>query len=141
MRNKGKELGLLRIIDANYNRAKEATRVAEEIARFHLRDSRLTSRFKRIRHDLTKALLGFKVPYRDLVEARHSEEDVGRMGFIRDKRHPRWKDLMLSNLKRAQEASRVLEEVSKMVEPAKAPSFQRLRFRFYELEKESIRKF
>ncbi len=132
---------LLRVIDANYNRAKEAARVAEDIARFFLRDRRLTGRLKRVRHDLTKALLGFKVPYRDLVEARHSEEDVGRAGLIRDKRHPGWRDLMLSNLKRAQEATRVLEEISKMVEPGKAPSFQRIRFRFYELEKESLRKF
>lgn len=132
---------LLRVIDANYNRAKEAARVAEDIARFFLRDARLTARFKRVRHDLTKALLGFKVPYRDLVEARDSKEDVGRAGFIRDKKHPRWKDLMLSNLKRAQEAARVLEEISKMVEPRRAPSFQRIRFRFYELEKESLRKF
>lgn len=132
---------LLRVIDANYNRAKEAARVAEDIARFFLRDSRLTAQFKRIRHDLTKALVGFKIPYRRLVAARDSKEDVGRSGFIRDKKNPRWKDLMLSNLKRAQEATRVLEEISKMAAPGKARSFQRLRFRFYELEKISLQKF
>jgi len=44
-------------------------------------------------------------------------------------------------LKRAQEASRVLEEFSKMVEPGKAAAFQRIRFRLYELEKESLQKF
>ena len=132
---------LLRVIDANYNRAKEAARVAEDIARFFLKDAPLTARLKRIRHDLTKALLGFKVPYRSLVEARDSKEDVGRASLIRDKRYPGWKDLMLSNLKRAQEATRVLEEISKMVEPAQAQAFQRIRFRFYELEKISLRKF
>lgn len=135
------EKSLLRIIDANYNRAKEAARVAEDIARFFLRDARLTARLKRVRHDLTRALLGFGVPYRDLVEARDSKEDVGRAGLIRDQKSPRWKDLMLSNLKRAQEAARVLEEISKMAGPSKARSFQRIRFRFYELEKESLRKF
>ncbi len=128
------------MIDANYNRAKEAVRVAEDIARFYLQDRALTSRFKRARHDLTKALLGFKVPYRNLVEARNSKEDVGARGLIRDKKRPGWKDLLLSNLKRAQEATRVLEEFSKMVEPKKTGSFQRLRFRLYELEKESLRK-
>jgi thiamine-phosphate pyrophosphorylase len=132
---------LLRIIDANYNRAKEALRVTEDIARFYLADARLTTRFKRARHDLTKALLGFKVPYRNLVEARNSKEDVGARSLIRDKKRPGWKDLLLSNLKRAQEAARVLEEVSKMVEPKKTPVFQRLRFRLYELEKESLRQF
>ena len=132
---------LLRVIDANYNRAKEAIRVVEDIARFHFRDGRLTGRFKRVRHDLTKALLGFKVPDRLLVEARNSEEDVGRSGLIRDKKKPRWKDLLVSNLKRAEEASRVLEEFSKMAAPARTASFQRIRFRLYELEKESFRKF
>ena len=34
---------LLRIIDANYNRAKEAIRVAEDIVRFHLGDFKLTA--------------------------------------------------------------------------------------------------
>ena len=131
---------LLRVIDANYNRAKEAIRVAEDIARFYLRDASLTARFKRLRHDLTKALLGFKVPYRDLVKARNSREDVGRSGLIRDKKRLGWKDLFLSNLKRAQEASRVLEEFSKIAGPKKTASFQRLRFRLYELEREVIQK-
>lgn len=132
---------LLRIIDANYNRAKEAIRVAEDISRFYFRDARLTSRFKRVRHDLTKALLGFKVSYRRLVEVRNSKEDVGRSGLIRDKKHPGWKDLLLSNLKRAEEAARVLEEFSKMGGPRKTSSFQRIRFRLYELEKDCFQKF
>lgn len=131
----------LRVIDANYNRAKEALRVAEDITRFYLADSRLTGRFKRIRHDLTKALLGFKVPYRRLVAARNSREDVGRKSLVKDKKRPGWKDLLLSNLKRGQEALRVLEEFSKMVEPRKAAAFQRIRFRLYELEKDSLQKF
>ena len=132
---------LLRVIDANYNRAKEALRVTEDIARFYLADARLTSRYKRARHDLTKALLGFKMPYRRLVEARDSKEDVGRAGLIRDKKKPGWKDIFLSNLKRAEEAVRVLEEFSKMVEPNETSRLQRLRFRLYELEKEGLRKF
>lgn len=132
---------LLRIIDANYNRAKEAIRVAEDIARFYFADRNLTTRFKRTRHDLTQALLGFKVPYRRLVESRNSKEDVGARSLIRDKKRPGWKDLMLSNLKRAEEATRVLEEFAKMVEPKKIRSFQKIRFRLYELEKQSLQKF
>lgn len=132
---------LLRILDANYNRAKEAVRVTEEVARFHLADSRLNARFKRVRHDLTRARLKLKIQDRALVEARDSKDDVGARGFIRDKKNPKWKDLFLSNLKRAQEASRVLEEVSKMVSVSGARSFQRIRFRLYELEKEGLRKF
>jgi len=132
---------LLRILDANYNRAKEALRVVEDVTRFHWADSRLTASFKRTRHDLTQALLRLRIPDRELVRARDSSQDVGARSFIRDKKNPNWKDLFLSNLKRAQEASRVLEEVSKMNCPAAARSFQRIRFRLYELEKESLRKF
>lgn len=131
----------LRIIDANYNRAKEALRVAEDISRFYLADAKLTGRFKRLRHDLTKNLLGLRIPYKNLVEARNSKEDVGARSLIQDKKRPRWKDLLLSNLKRAEEASRVLEEFSKMVSAAKARSFQRIRFRLYELEKDCLQKF
>ena len=131
----------LRILDANYNRAKEALRVAEDVSRFYLEDPRLTARFKRARHDLTKALMSLKIPDRVLVAARDSREDVGARSLIRDKKKPRWKDLLISNLKRAQEASRVLEELSKMMAPAKTNAFQRIRFRLYELEKVSLQKF
>lgn len=131
----------LRILDANYNRAKEALRVVEDVSRFYLQDSRLTARFKRVRHDLTKALLGLRIPDQTLVAARDSAEDVGRRSLIRDKKKTRWKDLLLSNLKRAQEASRVLEELSKMIRPQKTAGFQRIRFRLYELEKISLQKF
>ena len=136
-----RQKALLRIIDANYNRAKEALRVAEDIARFYLGDFKLTGKFKKARHDLTQALLGFKVPYRHLVEARNSKADVGARSSVRDKKNPDLHDLILSNLKRAQEAARVLEEVSKIVEPVKASTFQRIRFRLYELEKASLQKF
>lgn len=132
---------LLRILDANYNRAKEAVRVAEDIARFYLGDSRLTARLKRVRHDLTRALWGLGVPDRNLVKARNSKEDVGARSLIHDKKNPGWKDLYGSNLKRAQEAARVLEELSKMVRPRQARVFQALRFRLYELEKTSLQKF
>ncbi len=131
----------LRILDANYNRAKEAVRVAEDVARYHLADAKLTARFKRVRHDLTKGLLALKISDRKLVEARNSKEDVGAKSFIRDKLRHGWKDLLVSNLKRAEEASRVLEELSKMIQPDKARGFQALRFRLYDLEKESLRKF
>lgn len=132
---------LLRIIDANYNRAKEAIRVAEDVARFYFEDARLTAQFKKTRHDLTKSLRGLGLSYRSLVDARDSAKDVGSESLIRDKKHPRWKDLFISNLKRGQEAARVLEELSKMAGPVKTKSFQKIRFQLYELEKIGLKKF
>ncbi len=132
---------LFRIIDANYNRAKEALRVAEDIARFYFEDPRLTTQFKKTRHDLTQSLLGLGLSYRSLVEARDSAKDVGARSLIHDKKNPNWKDLFISNLKRGQEAARVLEELSKMARPQKTKSFQKIRFRLYELEKVGLKKF
>ena len=132
---------LLRTVAANYTRAKEAVRVVEDICRFYLKSSRLTGRLKRLRHDLTKIFLTLGMPDTSLIEARNSREDVGRRGLVRDKKRPGWKDLLLSNFKRAEEAVRVLEECSKVGRPSQTARFQRLRFRLYELEKESLRKF
>lgn len=131
----------LRILDANYNRAKEALRVIEDIVRFLMNDRALTRDFKSCRHELTQALLKFPVPYRKLLAARDSAEDVGKEGWIKDKPgRTRWQDILAANLKRAQEAFRVLEEISKVVAPAKSPAFQKLRFRLYELEKRTLQK-
>lgn len=132
----------LRIIDANFNRAKEALRVGEDLARFLLEDPRLSARFKLYRHRLTTLLMELPIPYRTLVESRNSKEDAGRHRSITDKKgRIHWQDLMLANLKRTEESLRVLEEVSKAVGVAQAKKFQALRFQIYELEKASLRKF
>ena len=136
-----KSPSFLRLVDANYNRAKEALRVAEDISRFLMNDARLTAAFKKVRHELTRALLHFPVSYREIVAARDSADDVGKTGAIKDiKRKLKWSDLLISNLKRAQEALRVLEEFAKIAAPTEAKSFQKIRFKVYELEKICFRK-
>lgn len=133
---------LLRVLDANFNRAKEALRVAEDLARFILNDRRLSSQYKKCRHDLSKALLSLPIPYIKMLETRDSQTDVGKRGVLQDKKqNPKWSDLMIANMKRAQEALRVLEECSKLVAPRQAAQFQKLRFECYELERRSISKF
>ena len=137
-----KPSSFLRLIDANYNRAKEALRVSEDIARFLMDDAVLTSSFKQTRHGLTRAILRLPVSYRQIVAARSSADDVGRESAIQDlKRRPSSFDLLVSNIKRAQEALRVLEEFAKIVAPHQAKLFQKLRFKVYELEKICFRKF
>ncbi len=130
-------------MDANFNRAKEALRVAEDIARFVMDDAILTRRLKRGRHDLSAILLRFPVAYRELVQARNSHHDVGSDAWIQDKgrRNPDVEGLLIANFKRAEEALRVLEEMAKVVSAASAPGFQKLRFTLYELEKSAFRKF
>lgn len=129
------------MLDANYNRAKEAMRVSEDICRFVIEDAALTARWKRCRHDLTNTLHRLPIAYRRLLEARESSQDVGSRSFIHDKKNKsRWEDLLIANAKRSQEAARVLEEIAKTIDPHFAALFQGLRFRLYELEKISLRK-
>ena len=120
----------LRLIDANFNRAKEGLRVCEDILRFVFDDHALTARFKKLRHDCSKILIQFPVPYRALVAKRNSARDVGKQSFVRDKK-PGWSDLLISNMKRVQESLRVLEESSKIIASQKSKRFQTLRFRLY----------
>ena len=132
----------LRILDANYNRAKEALRVCEDIVRFSVEDSKLTKRWKSCRHALTQTLLKFPVPYRTLVHFRGSERDVGQRSAMTDqKRKIRILDLLNANMKRSQEAMRVLEEFSKIVAPHQSEQFQKIRFKLYGLEKATYSKF
>jgi thiamine-phosphate pyrophosphorylase len=140
--NKNPERAYLRIIDANLNRSKEAIRVIEDITRFALHNDSLTKRLQRIRHEISKTLLNFPKDYRKLLKARDVDRDVGRGNRVRDKKSKvQLEDLWVSNLKRAQEALRVLEEFSKILAPHQSGRFQRLRFKLYGLEKRSLSEF
>ena len=70
---------LYRIIDANFNRAKEGLRVCEDICRFKLNDKILTNKMKRLRHGLTDCVLEFSI--KQIVLARGIEEDVGKISI------------------------------------------------------------
>jgi thiamine-phosphate pyrophosphorylase len=66
---------LARILDANLNRAREALRVMEDVARFTLNDALLSERLKSLRHRLREALVPID---RGLLLAwRDTEGDVG----------------------------------------------------------------
>jgi len=132
---------LLRILDANYNRAKEAMRVSEDILRFVAGDADLTYQWKRARHDLTSAVMKLPLSYRKLIASRNSRGDVGKNSLMKDSRRKLfWSDLLIANAKRSQEALRVMEELSKLIHVQNSKPFQSLRFRIYELEKKSLRK-
>ncbi len=136
----GSKKEAFRLIDANFNRAKEGLRVCEDLFRFVYDDARLTRAFKKLRHDCSKILFHFPVPYRVLVESRNSAGDTGKKSVILEKKKIAWKDLVMSNMKRSEEALRVLEEASKIVSPKTSGKFQALRFDLYELEKKVIKK-
>lgn len=123
---------LLRILDANLNRAREALRVVEDLARFHRDDAASAAALKDARHSLDRLARPLAL---ELVRARDAERDVGRDGDrpVERARSPR--ELLAANLKRAGEALRSIEEVSKGRYAALSREAHRRRFELYTLEK------
>lgn len=123
---------LFRIIDVNLNRSREGLRVIEDIARFHLDNTNLTSNLKRIRHQITNTIKNADV----LLLHRQSDSDVGRrFNPLLEGNKKDIKELVISNFRRVEESLRVLEDISKILTPRKAEVYKKFRFRIYTLEK------
>ena len=129
---------LYRVMDANLNRVREGLRVLEEIARFILEDAALTAQIKDLRHRL--AVLSDNIPggVVELVKARDPAGDVGAGSWTEGERtRTNVVGMALANLKRVQEAARVLEEFGKMTGSA-AAEFKKIRYLVYGLEQEML---
>ncbi|MGB7161321.1 MAG: thiamine phosphate synthase [Tepidisphaeraceae bacterium] len=125
---------VLRILDANTNRAREALRVIEDYARFVLDDEVLCGSLKQLRHDLAAATSSFvdeAILHRDTpgdvgtttkTAAELSREDVGHV--------------VTAAGKRLGEALRTIEEYLKTVDPGAASKVEAIRYRFYESERQ-----
>jgi len=130
---------LLRIIDANANRTREALRVTEDLLRFWSEDALLSRRLKRERHQVGRLCDDLLRKGSRGLSARHTATDPGRDSMPASEATRRGvADVLISNFRRAEEALRVLEEVSKLVDASASRSFKRSRFRVYELEKACV---
>ena len=129
---------IYRIIDANFNRAREGIRVAEEVTRLYFDDAKLSSQFKSLRHQLTKVAQN-SFDEKKLLSFRNSQKDVGAtsMGGL-EKKRSNLESIVFANLRRSQEATRVLEEFGKLLKKESAPSFKKIRFRLYVLEQKMM---
>lgn len=126
---------ILRILDANLNRAREAFRVLEDLARFHADDARLAAALKEARHALDREARPHAAALR---AARDAAADVGRDGDLPVGAARPLAEVALANLKRAQEALRSIEELAKGRYPALARTAHRLRYESYGLERELL---
>ena len=134
-----KENNIGRIIDANLNRTKEGLRVCEEITRFILDNHKFTALLKEIRHKIDS--LGRKIyPPVKLLKVRSARTDVGRLNSCGETKRDNCKDIFWANIQRVKESLRVLEEFSKLVDVQAALGFKQLRYKVYEIEKESFKK-
>jgi len=122
-----------RILDANFNRAREALRVLEEHARFALNDAATAERSKQTRHAL--ADIAAALPIAELIAARNVSGDVGtEISTPQEAARTTTRDVALAAAKRASEALRCLEEYAKLADPTAAAGLERLRYDTYEIE-------
>ena len=127
---------VLRMLDANANRALEGLRVCEDVVRFHLGASRVFRHIRALRHGVAAAVARLPVRPTELVRARDSARDPGRSAPA--SAVPSLERLLLINFQRAKEALRTLEEAARLLAPRHTAAFQRLRFRTYEVEREAL---
>lgn len=127
---------LLRIMDANFNRAKEGLRVCEDVCRYGLDRRILTKQLKDLRHALTLAFESLNV--KELLVARDIETDVGRGSTVSEFKRESLGDVFYANAQRVKESLRVLEEVTKLLDPRCARKLKELRYKFYALEKNMV---
>ena len=129
---------IYRIIDANLNRAREGIRVAEEVARLYFDDAKLSSQLKSLRHQLTRVAKN-SFDEKKLLSFRDSQKDVGANSMRGlEKKRGDMESIVFANLRRSQEAVRVLEEFGKLITPAPTQSFKKIRFRLYTLEQKMM---
>ncbi len=130
---------IYRIIDANCNRAREGLRVGEEVSRLLLNDQDLTCQFRKTRHNLKRILENLPRQIKDrLLEERNSLADVGLLIRTKGKKRANLREIIKANLRRTQEAVRVLEEFAALLDPQLAGRFEKIRFQAYFLEKTII---
>ena len=122
-----------RVLDANYNRAVEGLRVVEEFARFVISDPRITSELKQLRHQLGVVCH----PCIDQwASQRDSRADVGaEITAAGEYSRANLGDVVAANLGRTGQALRALEEYSKTGEAEFASAIEKIRYQFYETEK------
>jgi thiamine-phosphate pyrophosphorylase len=129
------ERAVFRIIDANFNRGREAGRVIEEFCRFSLNSTALTARAKELRHRLCKAVS--RLDAQMLIAARDSNDDVGfGVQVAGQMKRANLHDCFVAAAKRLTEALRTLAEVTQTIDPSAAQVFENLRFAAYTLEKD-----
>jgi thiamine-phosphate pyrophosphorylase len=128
---------VLRIVDANLNRAGEGLRVLEDLARLLLNDATLSEQLKVLRHELIRGSASFQ---QQLLQWRDAAADVGIDISVPGEKNERELSLVLvANARRVQESLRTLEELAKVPGIALDPEkFKQARFHLYTLEKQLL---
>lgn len=131
------ERSAYRIVDANFNRAREAIRVVEEYCRFVLNSKLLSGRAKQLRHELARAI--GELDAAKLISARDTPGDVGvRQVVVNQLNRGDLRDSFTAGCKRLTEALRAIAEVVRIENRPAAEAVERLRYDAYTLEKDIV---
>lgn len=130
--------GILRVIDANFNRCKEGLRVTEDIFRFILKQNSLREALRRLRHCLDT--VAQEKILKKAILSRDSREDPGKRCDAFEIKRKDVNSILYANLQRVKESLRVLEEFFKLIIPQRVPKIKKIRYEIYELEKKILKK-
>jgi thiamine-phosphate pyrophosphorylase len=120
---------ILRILDANLDRAREGLRVIEEWCRFGLERTDLTDTCKHLRQQLAQ----WHSP--DIRAARDTPGDPGtQLTHPQESQREDIRQVLLANFARVQESLRVLEEYGKVHRTDLAAAVKQIRYQVYTLE-------
>ena len=120
----------LRTVDANFNRFQEGIRVVEDILRYEY-NSPLAKELKNLRH--------IHLPnYEEIVKKRDSINDILKPSTKSEQKRENLKDVVVANLKRAEQSARVLEEIYKLSDVQLSEKFKNARYLLYNYEKEIL---
>ncbi len=118
----------LRLIDANLNRLKEGIRVVEDIFRYNYDNKEIALKLKSLRH------LCRVDNYIEVLSTRDVNNDVLRESIRSEQNRSDLNSILIANFKRAQESSRVLEEITKLTSIEDSENFKYIRYELYNLE-------
>ena len=128
-----------RILDANFNRAREAMRVAEDCGRFALNDPAITAMAKNLRSQLTEVYED--MPIAEFITSRDTPGDIGTVitSPTESRRHDLF-DVAAAACKRLTESLRTIEEYSKFIAPGHTITLERMRYDAYTLEQRLVQR-
>jgi thiamine-phosphate pyrophosphorylase len=138
--NMTEETQIYRVIDANLNRLREGLRVCEEYFRFMKNEVEPSKKMKEIRHLCKNLEECFEKD--KLFFSRDSINDPFASGTeAKENERENPDGLFNANIKRAQEAARVVEEFAKLCGKSEAANLAKnIRFELYTFEKNYYKK-
>lgn len=125
------------MIDANLNRAREALRTLEDVARFGWNDAAIAREAKEVRHALQSAVAA--LPADRLAAARDVAGDIGvSLETPTEYARAGLSSVAVAAGKRLTEALRAVEEAVKTVDASVARAVEAVRYRAYALDARAI---